>query len=90
MAFSILLFVTEVIEFIILFLGFTFFHKKLNLMQILFHGIAAMLYLWYIFLDWPGTRMWIIWLLGSLIPIILEAGGILYSYLFYIKKLRLN
>ena len=90
MGFSICLFATEAFEFVILFFGITFFQNKLNLMQILFHGISTMLYLWYIFMDWPGTRLWIIWLLGSGIPIILESGGIFYSYLFYIKVLRLN
>ena len=59
-------------------------------MQIIFHLLATMLYLWYIFLDWPGDRIWVIWLIGSLFPILLELGGLLYSYLFYIKVLRLN
>ena len=90
MIFSILCFVTEVFELLIQFLGWTLFQNKLSLLQILFHLIATMLYLWYIFLDWPGTRIWVIWLFGSLFPFILELGGLLYSYLFYIKVLRLN
>ena len=78
------------IEFVILFTGFTLFQNKLSLLQILFHSLAIMLYLWYIFLDWEGTRIWVIWFFGSLFPLLLELGGILYSYLFYIKVLRLN
>ena len=78
------------IEFVILFTGFTLFQNKLSLLQILFHSLAIMLYLWYIFLDWEGTRIWAIWFFGSLFPLLLELGGILYSYLFYIKVLRLN
>ncbi len=88
--FSIVLFITEIIEFVIQFLGITLFLNKLSLLQIMFHTIATMLYLWYIFLDWEGSTIWVIWFLGSLIPFLLEAGGILYSYLFYIKVLRLN
>ena len=49
-----------------------------------------MLYLWYIFVDWEGTNIVAMFVLGSLIPILLELGGWLYSYLFYIKVLRLN
>ena len=59
-------------------------------MQIIFHLLATMLYLWYIFLDWRGNQIFIIWLLGSLVPFFLEIVGIIYSYWFYIKVLRLN
>ena len=90
MYFSIICFATEVIELLSQVLGWTLFQNKLSLLQILFHLIATMLYLWYIFLDWPGTRIWIIWVFGSLLPLFLELGGIGYSYLFYIKVLRLN
>ena len=90
MAFSIICFATEVFELLSQFLGWTLFQNKLSLLQILFHLIAIMLYLWYIFLDWPGTRIWVIWLFGSLLPLFLELGGLFYSYLFYIKVLRLN
>ena len=81
---------TEGFELIWQFIGITLFQNKLSLLLIIFHTLATMLYLWYIFLDWPGTRIWIIWLLGSLIPFFLEVGGSFYSYLFYIKVLRLN
>ena len=88
--FSAIIFATEFLELVMQFLGITLFQNKLSLLLIIFHTLATMLYLWYIFLDWPATRIWIIWLLGSLIPAFLEAGGFLYSYLFYIKVLRLN
>ena len=90
MAFSILLFITELLEFIIQFLGITLFQNKLSLLQIIFHLIATILYLLYIFLDWQGNRIWVIWFLGGLFPFLLEIGGSFYSYWFYIKVLRLN
>ena len=60
------------------------------LFQILFHMITCMLYIWYIFFDWEGTKMWIIFLFGGAFPFFFEGGGLLYSYLFYGKVLRLN
>ena len=70
--------------------GYTLFQNKLSLLQIIFHLIATMLFLWYIFLDWRGYRIWIIGLLGSIIPFFLELGGMTYSYLFYRNVLRLS
>ena len=52
--------------------------------------ITSMLYIWYIFFDWEGTKMWIIFLFGSAFPLAFEVGGFFYSYLFYGKVLRLN
>jgi len=88
--FSITIWVTELFEFVFQFIGLTLFQNKLSLLQIIFHSITSMLYLWYIFVDWEGTNIVAMFVLGSLIPILLELGGWLYSYLFYIKVLRLN
>ena len=40
--------------------------------------------------NWKGKTLWGIWTCGSLIPILLECGGIFFTYLFYRKVLRLN
>jgi len=80
----------EIIELFIMFTGFTIFQNKLNLFQILFHLITSMLYIWYIFFDWKGNKIWAMFALGGIVPLIGEGGGIFYSYLFYTKLLRLN
>ena len=80
----------EIIELFIMFTGFTIFQNKLNLFQILFHLITSMLYIWYIFFDWKGNKIWAMMVLGGWVPIIFEAGGGVSSYLFYYKTLRLN
>ena len=49
-----------------------------------------MLYIWYIFFDWKGDKIWAMFALGGIVPLIGEFGGILYSHLFYSKLLRLN
>lgn len=52
--------------------------------------LATALFGWYIFNNWKGKTLWGIWACGSLIPILLECGGIFFTYLFYRKVLRLN
>ena len=52
--------------------------------------ITTMLYIWYIFFDWKGDKIWVIFFFGTLIPLLFEGGGMFYSYLFYAKVLRLN
>ena len=70
--------------------GFNIFQNKLSLFQILFHVIASMLYIWYIFLDWKGDKIWIMFFIGGGLPFFFEIGGFAYTYLFYVKVLRLN
>ena len=90
MGFSITIFTYELFEIVLLFLGISTFQNKLSLFQIVFHVIASMLYIWYIFLDWEGIKMWVIFLFAAGFPFFFELGGILYSILFYGKVLRLN
>ena len=90
MGYSIALFVYELIELITLFTGYTIFQNKLSLFQILFHVITSMIYIWYIFFDWTGDKIWIMFFFGLLLPLLFEGGGMFYSYLFYVKVLRLN
>ena len=52
--------------------------------------ITTMLYIWYIFFDWKGDKIVAMFILGFVVPFIFEMGGISYSYLFYVKVLRLN
>ena len=73
-----------------MFTGYTIFQNKLNLFQIVLHLITSMLYIWYIFFDWKGDKIWAMFALGGIVPLIGEFGGILYSILFYSKLLRLN
>ena len=90
MGISIALFFLELFEFGVIFGGFNIFQNKLSLFQILFHTITSMLYIWYIFFDWKGDKIWVMFFFGGGIPLIFEMGGFLYTYLFYVKVLRLN
>ena len=69
--------------------GITIFQNKLSLFQILFHMITLMLYIWYIFFDWKGDKIWAMMVLGGLCPIIFELVGGISSYLFYFKTLKI-
>ena len=80
----------EVIEILMIATGITIFHNRLSLFQILFHMITSMLYIWYIFFDWKGNKIWAMMVLGGWVPIFFEIGGGISSYLFYYKTLRLN
>ena len=80
----------EFIELVAIFIGITIFHNRLSLFQILLHMITSILYIWYIFFDWKGNKIWVMFFLGGLIPFLFDVGGILSSYLFYYKTLRLN
>ncbi len=85
-----MLFAYEAFELLGLFSGYTIFQNKLSIFQILFHMITTMLYIWYIFFDWKGDKIVAMFILGCVIPLIFEFGGFFYSYLFYVKVLRLN
>ena len=52
--------------------------------------ITSMLYIWYIFFDWKGDKILTLLPSGVILPLFFEVGGIFYSYLFYVKVLRLN
>ena len=90
MGFSITIFIYELFEIVLLFLGISTFQNKLSLFQIVFHVIASMLYIWYIFFDWKGNKIWAMMVLGGWVPIFFDIGGGISSYLFYYKTLRLN
>ena len=80
----------EFLELLAIFIGYNIFQNKLSLFQILFHVITTMLYIWYIFFDWKGNKIWVMFFIGGVIPLLFEFGGFAYSYLFYVKVLRLN
>ena len=88
--FSAILWAYELFELIMIFRGVTIFQNKLSLFQIIFHLITTMLYIWYIFFDWKGDKILILLPSGVILPLFFEVGGIFYSYLFYVKVLRLN
>ena len=90
MGFSITIFIYELFEIVLLFLGISTFQNKLSLFQIIFHLITTMLYIWYIFFDWKGDKILTLLPSGVILPLFFEVGGIFYSYLFYVKVLRLN
>ena len=90
----------ELAELVIMLTGVTLFQNKLSLFRIFFlnnfiieivlHTLATALLAWYIFKEWEGKTLWGIWACGSLVPILLEGGGLLFTYLFYRKVLRIN
>ena len=61
-----------VIEIFILFMGWTMFYDKINILQCIIHGIGAILYNWFILEEWNYAILWLLWGIFSLFPLVLE------------------
>ena len=62
----------ELIEFVILILGYTLFINLLSLAQIFFHSIAVLLLNWFYRDVWESDEIYIPFIIGGIIPFILE------------------
>ena len=62
----------EIMEFIILLSGYTLFIDLLSLVQIFFHSVAVLMLNWFYRDAWDSKLIWIPFLLGGIIPGILE------------------
>ena len=62
----------EFLEFIILIFGFTLFIDLLSLAQIFFHSIAVLLLNWFYRDVWESDEIYIPFIIGGIIPFILE------------------
>ena len=62
----------EAIEFFILMMGYTLFINLLSLAQIFFHSIAVLLLNWFYRDVWESDEIYIPFIIGGIIPFILE------------------
>lgn len=63
---------SQVFELLVLFTGRPLFFEKINVFEILLHGIGVLLICWFIFYDWTAGTLWAIWSLTSLVPLVLD------------------
>ena len=62
----------ELVEFIILILGYTLFIDLLSLAQIFFHSIAVLLLNWFYRDVWKSDEIYIPFIIGGVIPFLFE------------------
>ena len=67
-----LFFLFEIFEFIILLSGYTLFIELLSVVQIFFHSIAVLILNWFYRDAWNSELIWVPFLLGGIIPGLLE------------------
>eukprot|EP01016_Furgasonia_blochmanni_P049763 TRINITY_DN7593_c0_g1_i4.p2 TRINITY_DN7593_c0_g1~~TRINITY_DN7593_c0_g1_i4.p2 ORF type:complete len:145 (+),score=18.21 TRINITY_DN7593_c0_g1_i4:194-628(+) len=60
------------IEIFIQFIGFTIFYDKINILQIILHGLGALLYSWFILEQWHYITLWYLWAIFGFAPFFIE------------------
>ena len=74
------------IEIIILFMGKPLFYDKINVIEILIHGMGTILLSWYTYYDWSSSALWITWFFTSFIPFMLEVYILFSSHKIFKDK----
>ena len=80
----------EAIEMAIMLSGLTLFNNKLNIVQIFFHSVCALLLCWYNHDTWEHWSMWTEWAIGGIVPVVLEVGGLMSLTMVYRKVAKVD
>ena len=70
-------FIFEIFEFLILLSGYTLFIDLLSVIQIFFHSVAVLLLNWLYRDVWVYTQLYIPFIIGGIIPFLLELYNII-------------
>ena len=81
---------TLIIEFGIMFSGMTMFNDKLNLTQIFFHIIGCTTSTLYILRNGHYNNLWKIWIVGGIIPMIIEVISVISAKVHYKRIIKEN
>ena len=82
-ALMIFFYLFELIEFLIMLWGLTLFNNKLSIAQIFFHSICILLLNWYIHEIYASIFLYQYFIIGSVIPILLEYYSIFTMSIYY-------
>ena len=83
MATMIFFYFFELIEFLIMLWGLTLFNNKLSIAQIFFHSICILLLNWYIHEIYASIFLYQYFIIGSVIPILLECFSIFTMSIYH-------
>jgi hypothetical protein len=73
----------ELVEFLIMLWGLTLFNNKLSIAQIFFHSICILLLNWYIHEIYASIFLYQYFIIGSVIPILLECFSIFTMSIYH-------
>jgi len=76
-------YIFEAIEFLIMLWGLTLFNNKLSIAQIFFHSVCILLLNWYIHEIYASIFVYEYFIIGSVIPIILECVSIFTMSIYH-------
>ena len=76
-------YIFEAIEFLIMLWGLTLFNNKLSIAQIFFHSVCILLLNWYIHEIYASIFVYEYFIIGSVIPIILECISIFTMSIYH-------
>ena len=82
-ALMIFFYLFELIEFLIMLWGLTLFNNKLSIAQIFFHSICILLLNWYIHEIYASIFLYQYFIIGSVIPILLECFSIFTMSIYH-------
>ena len=82
-ALMIFFYLFELIEFLIMLWGLTLFNNKLSIAQIFFHSICILLLNWYIHEIYASIFLYEYFIIGSVIPILLECISIFTMSIYH-------
>ena len=82
-ALMIFFYLFELIEFLIMLWGLTLFNNKLSIAQIFFHSICILLLNWYIHEIYASIFVYEYFIIGSVIPILLECISIFTMSIYH-------
>ena len=82
-ALMIFFYIFEAIEFLIMLWGLTLFNNKLSIAQIFFHSVCILLLNWYIHEIYASIFVYEYFIIGSVIPIILECISIFTMSIYH-------
>ena len=83
MATMIFFYFFELIEFLIMLWGLTLFNNKLSIAQIFFHSVCILLLNWYIHEIYASIFVYEYFMIGSVIPILLECISIFTMSIYH-------
>ena len=83
MATMIFFYFFELVEFLIMLWGLTLFNNKLSIAQIFFHSICILLLNWYIHEIYASIFVYQYFIVGGVIPILLECISIFTMSIYY-------
>ena len=83
MATMIFFYFFELVEFLIMLWGLTLFNNKLSIAQIFFHSICILLLNWYIHEIYASIFVYEYFIIGSVIPILLECISIFTMSIYH-------